>query len=232
MKPRLLACLGELKGRRVLDLGCGTGDDAREIAIRVGPGGSVLGIDLSEALIAEARQRWAGIGLPLEFAVGDAGCLTLPDASVDAVRIERLLMHVSDLGAVLREISRVLCRGGRLAVFDFDWDGMLIDHPDRNTTRRIVRSISDGMRNGWVGRQVARLLADMGLCDVTVETIGVPLLPWFLPRLLGGHLAKAENTGEFAPGELDDWWDALDRQTAAGHFLAICAGMIIAGARN
>jgi SAM-dependent methyltransferase len=42
MKPRLRACLGELKGRRVLDLGCGTGDDAPELAIRVGPAGRTV----------------------------------------------------------------------------------------------------------------------------------------------------------------------------------------------
>src|SRR5215211_7777675 len=64
LKARMRARLGDLTGEAVLDLGSGTGDDARRLAEATGPTGQVLGIDASEAMVAEARRRAAGSGLP------------------------------------------------------------------------------------------------------------------------------------------------------------------------
>ena len=55
----------------------------------VGPTGRAVGIDASEAMIAEARKRSEDTGLPVDFVVGDACCLDLPDGSFDACRRER-----------------------------------------------------------------------------------------------------------------------------------------------
>src|SRR5947208_15237438 len=73
-------------GDRVLDLGCGTGEDTRRLAALVGPTGSALGIDISEAMLTEARRRTEGTGLAAEFRPGDATALDLPDGSFDRVR--------------------------------------------------------------------------------------------------------------------------------------------------
>ena len=80
-------------GDRVIELGCGTGDDSRALAELVGPDGEVVGIDASAAMITIARQRTEGTGLPVTFHVGDATQLDLPTGSFDAARCERLLIH-------------------------------------------------------------------------------------------------------------------------------------------
>jgi ubiquinone/menaquinone biosynthesis C-methylase UbiE len=67
VKELILDLLGLKTGARVLDVGCGTGDDAREIAGRVGPTDRVVGIDLSEFLVNESKRRADGLGLPVEF---------------------------------------------------------------------------------------------------------------------------------------------------------------------
>lgn len=94
LKPVMTEQLALRRGMRVLELGCGAGDDVRSFARRVGAGGHVLGIDSSATLVAEAARRSQGRDLPVEFRVGDALALDLPDGDFDRVRIERLLMHV------------------------------------------------------------------------------------------------------------------------------------------
>jgi ubiquinone/menaquinone biosynthesis C-methylase UbiE len=68
-------------GLAVLDVGTGTGDDARELAALVAPGGRVVGVDRSAEMLTEARRRAGGSGLPIEFVAGDALALDFPDAS-------------------------------------------------------------------------------------------------------------------------------------------------------
>jgi len=76
----------------VLEVGCGTGDDARDIARRVGPTGHVVGLDNSQVMIAEGERRAAGLGLPVAFHVGDAMHMTYADRSFDAVRADRTFL--------------------------------------------------------------------------------------------------------------------------------------------
>ena len=142
-KPLILDGLRLQGGEAVLDAGCGMGADVFDLAQRVGPAGRVVGIDVSEVMIAEARRRAAGLQLPVEFEVGDAQQLRFADARFDACRTERMLMHVPDAERAFSELVRVTRAGGRVAVFDFDWDTLVIDSPVRETTRAVVRSFSD-----------------------------------------------------------------------------------------
>jgi SAM-dependent methyltransferase len=69
-KPIILAGLKLTGGEKVLDAGCGLGDDTFEIARLVGSEGRAVGIDVSETMILEARRRAARLELPAEFEVG------------------------------------------------------------------------------------------------------------------------------------------------------------------
>jgi ubiquinone/menaquinone biosynthesis C-methylase UbiE len=88
-KSSILDGLGLKPGMKVLDVGCGLGDDAVELAVSVGPSGHVTGVDLSQSLITEAVRRFADRGLPWKFEVGDVQALRFADESFDAVRAER-----------------------------------------------------------------------------------------------------------------------------------------------
>jgi ubiquinone/menaquinone biosynthesis C-methylase UbiE len=128
LKPIMLEALELRRGLSVLEVGCGAGDDVRTIARRVGADGHVLGIDASAPIVAEATRRSAGRNLPVSFRQGDALALELPDACIDRARAERLLMHVDgDPAVAIGELARVLKPGGRMVVFDFDWDALVID---------------------------------------------------------------------------------------------------------
>ena len=232
VKPVMLDQLRLHRGQRVLEVGCGAGDDVRTIARRVGPSGQVLGIDSSPLAVAEARRRSEGRNLPVEFRVGDALGIELPDAAVDRCRAERLLMHVAaEPATMVDEMTRVLRPGGRLVAFELDWDTLAIDGADRRLTRRIVLSYSDGVANGGVGRTLPRLLRDVGLVDVTTIPHAVEIPFDFFGWVLSGHLDAAIAAGSFTPDELIGWWDAIDAAHAKGRFFAAILGFMVAGSK-
>ncbi len=106
--------LGDVKGKTVLDYGCGSGDDSIMIANR---GGNVIGVDISPELIELAGKRLAAhnLGDKAEFRIGSAHDLPLEDESVDVVFGMAILHHL-DLDLASKEVFRVLKKGGR-AIF-------------------------------------------------------------------------------------------------------------------
>ncbi len=100
----LLDLLEPVQGERLLDIGCGTGDDTRELARLLGQEGEAIGVDYSEAMVAEAARRAEGAVHGPSFQVADVQALPFAEASFDGCRTERCLMHVPDL--IWKEKSR------------------------------------------------------------------------------------------------------------------------------
>jgi ubiquinone/menaquinone biosynthesis C-methylase UbiE len=110
--PRVCDATGVAAGHRVLDVACGTGVVAREAARRAGANGSVVGLDVNGGMLDVARRNAPDV----EWREGRAESLPYPDASFDAVVSQFGMMFFEDRAAALREMSRVLRPGGRMAV--------------------------------------------------------------------------------------------------------------------
>ena len=117
---RRAAELAELDpGGSALDVCCGTGDLALELAGPVGPGGTVVGCDFSERMLALARAKTARARVPnARFEWADALDLPYPDGSFDAATIGFGARNLADLDCGLGEMRRVLRADGRLVILE------------------------------------------------------------------------------------------------------------------
>ena len=122
-RRRAVELAGELRGRTVLDVACGTGDLSEAFA-RAGAA-AVIGVDFTPAMLdlarakAASRRRPAGAAAP-EYRHGDATALDIPDRSVDVVSIAFGLRNVDRPDAAIAEFHRVLRPGGVLVILEFD----------------------------------------------------------------------------------------------------------------
>jgi ubiquinone/menaquinone biosynthesis C-methylase UbiE len=122
--PLLVDVSNLAQGERVLDVACGTGVVARIAAKRVGPTGRVVGVDLNPGMIAVAQSLAVPVGARIEWLERSALDLRLEDASFDAVLCQQGLQFFPDKLVALKEMRRVLDRGGRLALSVWNGTGL------------------------------------------------------------------------------------------------------------
>ncbi len=102
-------------GERVLDVACGTGLVARLASRQVGDTGTVTGLDVNPGMLAVARSATPP-GVPIDWQEASAEAMPFPDASFDVGLCQMGLQFMPDKQAALREMRRVLVRGGRLVL--------------------------------------------------------------------------------------------------------------------
>jgi SAM-dependent methyltransferase len=164
-------------GQTVLDLGSGGGIDVLLSAKRVGPTGKVYGLDMTDEMLALARenQRQAG-ATNVEFLKGTIEAIPLPEHSVDVIISNCVINLSTDKDAVLREAFRVLKPGGRFAVSDVVIRGHV--PPDiRRSIELWVGCIAGALED----REYVAKLRAAGFDEVEVE-------PW---RIYDGRFASA-----------------------------------------
>ncbi|MEU8179239.1 methyltransferase domain-containing protein [Micromonospora sp. NPDC049044] len=162
LRARSYEVLGDLTGRTVVDVGCGSGRAVAELAER---GAHAVGVDLDPEMIAVARERWpAG-----EFHVGDATALPLETGSATYYRADKVLHVLDDPARAVAEARRVLTPGGRAVLLGQDWDLIAIDSDEPETTRRLVHAKADSLPSPRVARRYRNLLLDAGFTDPTIE---------------------------------------------------------------
>jgi SAM-dependent methyltransferase len=176
------ALLALQPGEIVLDLGSGGGIDVLLSAKRVGPTGKAYGLDMTNEMLALARenQRTAGV-TNVEFLEGTMEAIPLPDHSVDVVISNCVINLSSDKDAVLREAFRVLKPGGRFAVSDVVVRGE-VPVEIRRSMELWVGCIAGALEE----QEYTAKLRSAGFVDVEVE-------PW---RIYSLHEARAILAGQ------------------------------------
>jgi SAM-dependent methyltransferase len=164
---------------RVLDLACGGGFYARRIAGRLGPTGSVTGVDINLAYLGEARgggPRQAG-GAAVEFVASAFDRLPFRDRTFDLVWCAQSLYSLPDPGVAIGHMARVLRPGGIIAVLENDtlhqvllpWP-VALELPLRAAELRFFQEESRNSTRYYVGRRLPALLAAAGLDPVSMTS--------------------------------------------------------------
>jgi ubiquinone/menaquinone biosynthesis C-methylase UbiE len=185
-KPEALAIFqrGVKPGDSIADFGIGTGIDLPLLVRMVFPRGRVVGVDLSQNMLDQARTRAQSITLsgepdqsPVQIYLIQADTHSLPfsDGEFDAIRFDRILQHVQDPQQILYEANRVLKPGGLMVASEPDWQELHIIHPDQSqqelsaTLEWFKRKVN--IRRGMIARSLAPLLDGMGMQEISVTTV-------------------------------------------------------------
>jgi ubiquinone/menaquinone biosynthesis C-methylase UbiE len=157
VRDRALSIAGVEKGRIAADIGAGTGFITEGL---VRKGLQVIAVDRSEAMLAEMKKKFE-LSDEIDYRIGDAEKLPIPDGAVDYVFANMYLHHVESPLKAIREMVRILKPGGKLVVTDLDehaFEFLRDEHHDR-----------------WMGfrrEDIERWFKEAGLRNVSVECAG------------------------------------------------------------
>lgn len=234
VKQRTFALLGLKPGERVLDVGCGTGDDVRALAALVQPGGLAVGVDASETMVDEARRRSSGSALEVNFYHAPAEALPFSDSSFDACRIERVLQHVGEPDKVLAEMVRVARPGSRLVAVEPDYGTLSILGADAAVTGAIVASRVAHFASGRVGRELRRLFVDQGLDEFGLTVAPLMSTDWAQDNASGTlqkYAADAASGAYISEEERAAWLRDLRSAAVNGRYRQTLMIYIVAGTK-
>lgn len=226
MRDAYLDRLDLPQGARVCELGCGTGVVSRAIGGLDGFDGTVIGTDLSQALVAAAQERAQAEGREnVAFRADPSGGTGEPDDSCDLVVLHTLISHVADVDAVLDEAARVAKPGATVVLFDGDYASLTFHTGaparDAEFTGAILEAV---VANPHVMRDLPRRLPEAGL--VLEEMSGDVLLEAgeaaFFDSMIGSYLPMAVQAGLVDGSAAEAWQAQVQRDSAEGRFFGCC----------
>jgi ubiquinone/menaquinone biosynthesis C-methylase UbiE len=230
IKQRSFKLLDTKPKHHILEVGCGTGDDARMIAEKIGPEGKVVAVDNSKEMINEAQKRHKEKGLPLEFVVGDTTALDFDSEIFDGCHFDRLLIHVPDPDKAVQEMVRVLKSGGRLVAFEPDLETFVVNSSDHKLTRKILNFWCDNFQNAFIARHLTSVFLDSGLMDIYAEPRAA-IFDYNMSKelFIHGTLERAQEANVITEEEARRWVSNLEKAHEDGKYFCANMGFIVSG---
>lgn len=207
-------------GESVVDIGCGPGFLSEQMAEIVGSKGRVLGIDISDDLLAFARDRnkreW------LTYQHGDAKALKVGDRSFDVAVSAQVLEYVDDPDRALSEMHRVLKPGGRAVIMNTDWDRVAWYSTDLARMAKVRRAWEEHCVHPRLPPTLAHRLREAGFeltCSTTFPIVNTRLSPdtysYGLAGLVVDFLSERDSVTR---EELDAWLADLRELSDEGRY--------------
>jgi len=220
-------------GARVADVGCGTGEDINLLSALIGDTGSAIGFDLSKAMIEEAEKRHS-VTKSVSFFQASSDSLNLPDNHLDAIRADRVLIHVPDPEATIDEFIRVTRPGGKVVISEPDMHGFWVASDDYNATGLLVKEIANSCVTPYLPRDLWTMMRDKGLKDVqcSVQTLTSSDISAVAKVLDLGMLVPMAVSGGLLPeAQATAWLDDLKTRAENDRFAASLSIVIVSGTK-
>jgi SAM-dependent methyltransferase len=213
----------QLRGaRRVLDVGCGPGEDVASISRT-----EAVALDSSWIMCERAATRIERVVL------GDAHALPFGEEVFEGVRADRVLQHLADPQVALLEMVRVTRANGRVVIADPDQETLSIHVPGvpAQVTHRLKELRRDlGYRNGTLARELPDRFASLGLRDIAVDATTLVLTDPDDAFGLPTWPRRWQEEGGFSDDEIVAWDQAMDRARRDGMVYAVTY-LVVSGTR-
>jgi arsenite methyltransferase len=220
-RQAVLDALQLQSGECVLDIGCGPGFLAAEMAKAVGPLGRIHGMDTSDSMLTLARARCASHP-QVDFETGDATRLPVGDASFDAAISVQVYEYVLDVMATLAELHRILRPGGRAVVVSTDWDAIAWQSSDKQRMQRVLDAFTEHCAHSALPRTLAAKLRQTGFA-VHRQLVIPQFNPAYDPDSYSFQIARL--IARFVPGrkgvtaeEAGEWLEDLQQTDKRGEY--------------
>ncbi|TXT65980.1 MAG: hypothetical protein BAJALOKI1v1_340003 [Promethearchaeota archaeon] len=221
-------------GEYLLDVGSGSGVVSRLVSSKLIPEGKLLGIEISEEIINCAYKLLpeGEIKKIITYDVANAEDLPYTNGQFDGAFATRLLLHVSNPQKVISELKRVVRSGGRVALMDWDFGTLAIDHSNREITRNILNWRTDHKDgNNWSGRELFRRMKIEGFKNITIKpevSIATDennsLTHSIFHAASGACKSKIISSEEY-----EVWMDEINARLKLGYFFASITYFLIKG---
>jgi ubiquinone/menaquinone biosynthesis C-methylase UbiE len=223
------------EGASVLEVGCGTGEDALILAKRVGSNGRVVAIDCSQAMLAQASANAKSGHLPIEFVRTDAQKLPFKDNTFDSARVDRTLQHIANPQKVITEMVRVVRPGGHIVAMEPDWETFIVDSENQAITRQLLNFWCDSFPTGWVGRYLSKYFHCAGLTNIQVSPETLVINRFGLAEQVFDLVQtayRAGKTGVVSQQEAQNWLKELQQLEQSQEFFCSFTGFIVSGQKK
>jgi SAM-dependent methyltransferase len=227
-KRRVADLLEARPGGRYLDVGAGTGTGARELAASAKC--SVIALDHSHTMAHACRA------IGVSAVVGDAGRLPFGDQCFNGCWADRVFQHLPEPGEALQEMLRVVQPGGRLVVVDPDYDTQVMELPDQELARRVLRFRADCLlRHGTIAHRMPAMFADAGVGGIRVDPMTLVVQDaGAVDNVMGlrSWAQAAGASGFLTAGDVQRWEQLYDQTVNSGRFLYAVTFFITSGTRS
>jgi ubiquinone/menaquinone biosynthesis C-methylase UbiE len=221
-------------GERLLDVGCGPGFYLAELLERVGADGHVCGVDTSAPMLAIAARR-VDADENVELREAPATALPSEPNSFDGAISVQVLEYVDDVALALSELHRVLRPGGRLVLWDVDWETVSMQSAEPQRMQRVLEAWDRHLVHRSLPATLAGRLRDAGFSDISLVGHSFTTSE-FTPDAYGAFLVGViENYLAGLDGFPDDErraWAAEQRTLGErGEFYFACTQVCVSGTR-
>jgi ubiquinone/menaquinone biosynthesis C-methylase UbiE len=210
-------------GHVVVDVGCGPGFVAVELAKRVGADGHVHAIDINRDFVEHAKQlvRESGLANCVTVHLVDGGELPLAPSSIDRVLAMNVMVYVDDPAATYREFRRVLKPGGIAHVVDSDWDLTLAEPVPRDLWSELILAHASAFRTPNIGRRLFGYAKAAGFSAIEVQVVSRPDTVGRLLPMVRGLCNRAKKTRAMDPKRVEEIERVLEEAAKSGTLLIL-----------